>query len=75
MTNIPEFIRSGGTISDAELLAGLRAALLTVAPARRADWIAQTELSLDGYGGPRNAALIERVVAALKIIKTELALV
>ncbi len=74
VTSIAAFMKDGGSATDAQLSDMIRSVLANVSAQDRQDWVRQTELSLDGYGGARNATLVQRVTDALKLIKAELSI-
>lgn len=74
MIQIREFIMSGGGATDDAALVQMIANRMPAAvPANQLAWLQQVELMLDGYGSPSQLQAIERVKAAIKVIKLEIA--
>lgn len=72
MKNIREFVRSGGGVSDTDLLTMIRAGMLMAPLGQQRGWLSEVELALDAYGTQQQVDAASRVREVLVQLRSEL---
>lgn len=72
MNRIMDFVRAGGGLSEAELLALIRERMMKIPDATQRNWLRQVILALDGYGGAGQLSAAQQVRACVKRLDADL---